>query len=139
MDQSIVSRAALATRKAKGLSTFVRPSKSCALATALASCADEPCAKLSLNELAMVFTHRANPEVMATVDNHTLFTLLIQIEDELQRRADSVEPTFEPFVEDQRSKTPFASVIGDDDADWSEHEAMAVRNIHAEVFEDEEF
>lgn len=141
MDQSIVSRAALARMRTaqKGLSTSVGRTRSCALATALASCADEPCGKLSLNEMMMVVMHRVTPDSIATVDSHTLFTLMLQIEDELQRRADATIPEHVQIVEDQPAKTPFASAVGDDDPDWSELEAMAVRNIHAEVFEDIEF
>lgn len=141
MDMSIVSRDKLARmRRVKGLSTSRAPSKSCALATALASCADTPCGQLSLNEMAMVMSHRfVVPDALTTVDQHSLFTLWIAIDDELQRRKDESEPPMEQLVEDVPPMTPFASCVGVDDADHMELEAFAVRSIHAEILDTEDY
>lgn len=145
MDQSIISKASLARMRvkatvdqhplrAKGRST------SLALATALASCADEVCGKLSLNELCMVASHRMmDIDAMATVDRDTLFTMFIAIDDELQRRKDESEPPMMQLVEDVPPITPFASCVGVDDADHDELEAYAVRMIHAECMDTEEY
>lgn len=141
MDMSIVSRDTLARmRRVKGLSTSRAPSKSCALATALASCADIPCGQLSLNEMVMVMSHRfVVPDALTTVDQHSLFTLWIAIDDELQKRKDADDPPMESLTLDVPPKSPFASATGDDDGDWGELEAFAVRNIHAEVFDTEDY
>ena len=113
--------------------------RTCALATALASCADEPCGKLSLNELAMVFAHRSQDKaLLSTVDEHTLFTLFVAIDDELQSRKESREPEMVSLPNDVPSITPFASAVGVDDADHA-FEAMMVRSIHAEVLDPDEF
>ena len=148
MDLSIVSRDKLARmRKVQGLSTSAQgvltslgQRKSCALATALASCADTPCGQLSLNELAMVMAHRfVVPDALTTVDQHSLFALWVAIDDELQRRKDESEPPTEQLVEDVPPMSPFASAVGIDDADHMELEAYAVRSIHAEILGTEDF
>ena len=147
MDLSIVSRDKLARmRRLEGLSTSRGQRKSCALATALASCADTPCGQLSLNELAMVMAHRfVVPDALTTVDQHSLFTLWVAIDDELQRRKDESEPPMEQLVEDVPPISPFASAVGIDDADHEhltdamELEAYAVRSIHAEILDTEDY
>lgn len=148
MDKSIMLRTDVARmRKVDQLSASfaqkatVAQKRSCALATALASCADEPCGKLSLNELAMVFLHRATDvDAIATVDQHSLFALFIAVDNELQRRkdADSAEHLV-PLLDDVPSRSPYSSAVGVDDADHLEMEAFAVRSIHAEVFDSEDY
>lgn len=144
MDHSIVARTTLAKmrrvdqhqrRASKGRST------SLALSTALASCADQVAGHLSTNELAMLVSHRmAVQEAIASVDAHTLFTLFVSIDTELQRRKDESDPTLVPLIEDAPARTPFASVADENDGDYDmEAEAYAVRHIHAECLDTEDY
>ncbi len=142
MDKSIISRATLAaigkarkvdqhlTRTSKGRSTSV------AHDTAIELGERTMCQHLSVFELANILLNRFDTtNGLEFVDKHTLFKLWIAIDTELQSRKDALEAQLEPFSEDVPARTPFASVVGDDDADHTELEAFAVRSIHAEVFD----
>ncbi len=149
MDHSIVSRATLeAIGKARKVDQrpprtdlhlqAARKGRSTSVAhdTAIELGERTLCQNLSTFELSNILLNRFDTtNGLEFVDKHTLFKLWIAIDTELQSRKDALEAQLEPFIEDVPARTPFASVVGDDDADHTELEAFAVRSIHAEVFD----
>ena len=93
-----------------------------------------PVTELSTNELCSVLLNRFNTsESIGLVPKDTLFKLFVTIDSELELRADD-EQYADSYREDNYVPSDYRSTWSDDELT----EAQAVRNIHAECFDDGE-